>query len=164
MAFDSEGRRLAAGGGPERPGWIGVWDVQTGRAILDFNGHRRDVTEVVFAPDSGSLISSSMDGTVRVWDAETERKIRNIRAHERGLTSMALGTDGRLLVTAGDRVVKFWSVDEWRELGSLIVHDEDVTRVAISPDGRWLASVHGYKGELALHRLEPKDLFGANRG
>lgn len=41
------------------------------RLIRSLTGHRARVTDVCFAPDDSTIVSSSLDETMRLWNVET---------------------------------------------------------------------------------------------
>lgn len=47
---------------------IQIVDVDTKNLVRKFYGHRNQVTDITFSPDSRWLISSSLDRTIRTWD------------------------------------------------------------------------------------------------
>ncbi len=65
--FSPDGTRLAIGGTwPEHR--IQIWDVATGKLIVEFSGHKSDVESVAFSPNGALLASGSFDGTILLWD------------------------------------------------------------------------------------------------
>lgn len=63
------------------------------------------------------------------------------RGHEGPVTSLAVSSDGRLVVTGSrDDTARLWDAATGEELRCLRGHTDDVTSVAFSPDGRWVAS------------------------
>jgi hypothetical protein len=66
IAFSPDGTRLAAAGGTV----IRVWDTE-GKPLFVFRGHLGNVSDLAFAPDGRTLVSTSEDGTALVWDVVT---------------------------------------------------------------------------------------------
>ena len=63
VAFTSDGKKLASGGG-EQAGSVILWDVSQKRDIANFSGHDALVESVAFSSD-GLLASASRDGTIK---------------------------------------------------------------------------------------------------
>jgi WD40 repeat protein len=63
VAFLPDGEYLATGAG----GVIHIWRISSEVALCTIRGHRGDIDEMIFSPDSRLLISHSEDGTVRIW-------------------------------------------------------------------------------------------------
>ena len=89
-----------------------LWDLQTGNAIRDFQGHSRGVTALCWLPDSETFVSGSLDHSLRVWDADTGALIRSLSQHTGAIYALALhpSTEGLPMVasSASDRTIRFW--------------------------------------------------------
>jgi WD40 repeat protein len=66
IAFSPDGRTLATAAVKDRH--IRLWDVFTGKAVGNLEGHRGPVLCLAFSPDGQTLASGSADTTVLLWD------------------------------------------------------------------------------------------------
>lgn len=102
-------------------------------------GHLATVRDVAWHPQSRSLATASVDGTIRVWNIDGTAGLV-IEGHEAPVNAVAWSPDGQLLA-AGDenRIVRFWNSDGTP--GPVLTgHHGAISRVRWSPDGKWLAS------------------------
>jgi WD40 repeat protein len=80
VAFSSDGRLLASGGGGSDKHGVRaellLWDTATGNRLAVLEGHKHVVYSVAFSPDGKRLASGGSDGTVKVWNVEAFLKQR----------------------------------------------------------------------------------------
>ena len=55
-----------------------VWTPATGMCFVTFTEHSAPVTALAFLPNSGAVVSASLDGTVRAWDLLRYRNFRTL--------------------------------------------------------------------------------------
>jgi WD40 repeat protein len=91
-----------------------LWDLDTGRLLRSFQGHKHWVEGVSLSRDGSLLASSSHDGTVRIWDVETGRELMvldhgnrvavwDVAFHPRDSTKIATACD--------DGTLRLWTID-----------------------------------------------------
>ena len=89
-----------------------VWDLPTGTAIEQLEGHSKGVSSLCFLSDKDILVSTGIDQSVRVWDLISGELIRSMNNHTLPVHDLALHpSDAGLpvIVSAGDdRTVRFW--------------------------------------------------------
>jgi WD40 repeat protein len=149
IAFSPDGAVLAV----VADGMVSLWDPRRGVLLHNLSGHGRGwMSDVVFAPDSKTVLSCSADKTVRVWDVATGRQLqvfsRNVEAR-----SLAITPDGRLAFAGTyDSRVHGWSPDTGAKTAVLEVAGADRgTCVSVSADGRWLAA--GTNAEVKVWKI-----------
>jgi RNA polymerase sigma factor (sigma-70 family) len=144
IAMAPDGKTLASG---SRSGGIRVWDAATGKQLQrleghgQVEGHQGAVSNLVFLPDSRSLISAgNEDKTIRVWDVANGKELRQIGKHKSGI-AVALSPDGRTLVSSNElEPVRFWNAISGDELRQADPASGNPWTVAFSPDGTKLAT------------------------
>jgi formylglycine-generating enzyme required for sulfatase activity len=117
---------------------IRLWDVETGREVRRFDGHRDPVWCVRFFPTGdksvscgGRNYSNGSDNSIRFWDVETGRELD--RFSESGPTcfrNLTVSPDGKMLLSAGapDDGVRLWDLRLRRELRQFkgqVAHEDD---------------------------------------
>lgn len=98
--FGQDQLLLATGLGNGR---IKIWDVYTGKLLLNLMDHTEIVRDLTFAPD-GSLIlvSASRDKTLRVWDLKDDGNMMKVlRGHQNWVYCCAFSPDSSILCSVG---------------------------------------------------------------
>ena len=89
-----------------------VWDLPTGTAIKQLEGHSKGVSSLCFLSDKDILVSTGIDQSVRVWDLVSGELIRSMNNHTLPVHDLALHPNDAglpVIVSAGDdRTVRFW--------------------------------------------------------
>src|SRR5262249_55174490 len=68
VAFDPDGRMLAAGG---RCGEIRLYEIAAAKELATLSGHAGWIISLAYSLDGKTLASASHDGTVKIWDVAT---------------------------------------------------------------------------------------------
>ncbi|AFY83830.1 CHAT domain-containing protein [Oscillatoria acuminata] len=152
IAFNHDGKYIASGHNVDST--IKVWDVQREKIIATLRGHVWAVQSVIFHPQDGSIISSSLDGTIKIWNPEEEQLIQTLVGPSGWLSpaqswfsrdvevySLAMSSDGEFLASGGkEDVIKIWRWPDRQLQQTLKGHSDTIQAIAIAPDGNTLAS------------------------
>jgi WD40 repeat protein len=165
VVFSPDGRWLATACGDNWvnvPGEVTLWEARTGKELARV-GHGGPIESAAFAPNSRTLATANMDGTIKLWDIEPatgQLQARlTLRAHSGLVCCIAFAPDGRTLASAGrDATIKLWDPQQGQNLATLQGHASSVMAVAFAPDGQTLAS-GSYYGTVKLWRTaaRPRD-------
>jgi WD40 repeat protein len=127
--------------------------------VASWQAHTGAVYDVALAADGQLLATSSLDGTVRLWQAPFGEPIAHagdsavvplsggwrlqatLQGHTSAVWSVALSTDGHLLVSGStEGTIRLWDARSARPLATLQGHSGHIYGVALSADAQLLAS------------------------
>jgi WD40 repeat protein/serine/threonine protein kinase len=135
VAYSPDGKRLAGAGLFREPGKqedkhkVKVWDAQTGKELLVFEG---GWDRVIFSPDGKRLAAPSRE-EIKLWDTQTGQVIQSFKG---GNGWLAFSPDGKRLAASSREETKLWDTQTGEVLRSFKGRD---TTSAFSPDGKRLA-------------------------
>lgn len=124
-------------------GRIKIWDVYTGKLLLNLMDHTDIVRDLTFAPDGSLvLVSASRDKTLRVWDLKDDgNMVKVLRGHQNWVYCSAFSPDSSVLCSVGaGKAVFLWDMDKYTLIRKLEGHHNDVVSCEFSPDGALLAT------------------------
>jgi WD40 repeat protein len=139
---------LLAGAGSQSR--VIVWDVQSGRQVLEFTKTDPEPS-VAFSPDGKLLAAAMHDGAVCLWAIPSGKMVGTLRGHIQAIRGIAFSPDGKTLATGGDdRKVKLWNIGTQHEVATLELLKGGCRSVRFSPDGRTLAAGHILGAEVEI--------------
>ncbi len=155
VAFSPDGKTLAVVSTltGERVGLSGVgharlWDVDSGKDLIELKGDPGPVWQVSFAPNGKLVATGGADGNVRLWDPATGKELAKLNLGTPVVNALAFSSDGKLIGASGgnklraDRpgVLKVWELETRKEHCELSGHETNVRTLAFSPDSTRLAA------------------------
>ena len=123
LAFSADGRCVLSGSDDQT---AQLWDAQTGKELVAFEGHTGPVTSVALSPDGRLALTGSEDRTARLWDLVTDAS-RPLAGHTDKVVFAGFSADGRRLIV----------VDH---LAQIATHYDDLPRNELGLRA-WLAQV-----------------------
>jgi len=101
LAWSGQGRFLAIGCIDAR---TYIWDLVNHSLHATLNGHRQDITQVIFAKMDRLIVTTAVDGSIRFWDPDSGSE--QLAINEYGAEPvLQLSKDGSLLATTD------WTLD-----------------------------------------------------
>jgi WD40 repeat protein len=98
IALSPDGRKVVGGSGDG----VKLWDIDTGKAIAEWTGHKKAVRSVCWSRDSQQVANGSYDGTAREWDVEKGETILGpIDTGHKRVSRVIYSTDMTMFATAG---------------------------------------------------------------
>lgn len=144
LAFDADGRRLAAGGSD---GAVLLWRVSaTGvqPAAASQSVQPSEINVIAFTPGGGQLATGAEDSTLALWETDALILGQTFTEHRSGVVSLAFcAVDGRARLFSSDRdgqVVARLTLDDQRHTRSLMESFRTRRYLAVTPDCARLAT------------------------
>ncbi|HMY71875.1 MAG TPA: hypothetical protein PLQ88_08565, partial [Blastocatellia bacterium] len=133
FAFSVDGKYLAIG---FYQGQIVIFEIATGKEVLNFQGRSQQVNGLAYSPDGTKLVSNDLDGLAKLWDVRSGKELMTYRS----TSTAAYSPDGRFWAAGGQNesvmIRDLKTNKDVKTLGS----QKGVMSVVFSPDGKKLAA------------------------
>lgn len=142
LKFSRNGGLLLCGGGVAgASGRVVVWDIASGRRIIEIGDELDEVLAADISSDQTLIALGGPQRVVRIYATETGQLLHEIRKHTDWITTLEFSPDSVLLAT-GDRNggLQVWEGWTGREYLTLKGHTAAVTSVSWRSDSNLLAS------------------------
>lgn len=114
-----------------------LWDVATGRILVDLKGHAMWIKSAMFSPDGKKIVTASWDSTARVWDGITGKLLITLKGSTNYINLAAFSPDGKkIIMGAYDGSAQIWDANSGKRLFNLVGHEDYFRSIAFSPDGK----------------------------
>jgi WD40 repeat protein len=132
---------LAAGGRAANSGRVMVWDVMTGKQLMDLGQEYDTVLAADIRPDLSQVALGGPSRLVKIFSTQSGEAQHKLKKHTDWVTAVAFSPNGQVLASA-DRNggISLWDPDSGQELFTLAGHKAAVTALSWRPDSKLLAS------------------------
>jgi WD40 repeat protein len=138
-AFSRDGARVVTASNDKT---AKVWDTDSGKLVVTFSGHEREVHTAVFSRDGAHVLTASADKTAKLWDATTGKLLAILAGHERDVRTAAFSPDDNRIVTASeDGSARIWDGHSDAQIAVLSGGDKSLESAAFSLDGTRVVTV-----------------------
>lgn len=149
ISVAAKGKRAVSGGDDLV---VRVWDLESGKGLQSFPGHKTKVLSVSAGPEGEYMVSGDQSGIIKVWDLENGDH-SEIKAHSGGVRTLEFYCLGHAIVSGGsDRTVRISEIHTGRELHRYEGHDSAITAASLSNDGRFVL-VGTEDGEVSVWKV-----------
>src|SRR5262249_52013659 len=132
-AFSPDGTKLFTS---DTAGAVSACEVASGKELLSFKGHTKDVLSLALSPDGQTLATGGYDSTLKLWQATTGRELAAFKEPNL-VRAVAFSPDGKRLASGGyDNAARLRDVATGRELAVLRGHTKPILTLAFAPDGK----------------------------
>jgi WD40 repeat protein len=142
VKFSRSGQLLLANGGVgAKSGRVVVWDVVTGKQLMDVGDDYDTILAADIRPDQSQIALGGPSRLVKIWSTKSGELQHKIKKHTDWVTAVAFSPNGQMLATA-DRNggISIWDPDSAQELFTLAGHKAAVTALSWRGDSKLLAS------------------------
>jgi len=156
LAFTAAGDRLYS---TTHGRYLRIWDVAAGKQLQALEMGRTANTAGTLSPDGRLfVVSPGPTYSVQLWDltGPEPRERTRLSSASQGAHLMALASNGKVLVSAGNHRLQVWDVSGKPRLLGRSDDSQDVRVLAFHNDGRTLAT-GGYNGRVRLWDLGNAD-------
>ena len=151
VAFSPDSKKIATAGADRT---IRVFEVETGKLLVQIEDHADWIFAVAFSPDGKRLASASRDKTCKVFDVEKKESLVTFPGHAQPVYTVAFAPDGKAVATGGeDNRIRFWNPDnDARQIREISGFGGTVFRLRFTPDGQAIVACSADK---VVHIMKP---------
>jgi WD40 repeat protein len=116
----------------------------TGKEVLKIKTGESPLSAIMAGSDSKVLVTGHADKMIRIWEVATGKELGVLRGHTGVVMSVAIGSEGKLLMSYGleEKTARVWDLEKQVEVRTFKVEGPGgCNLVAIDGTGKYLAAV-----------------------
>lgn len=133
-----------------------IWDIQTGKMISEFAGHktRSTISYADISSDGNWAVTSSSDKTAKVWEVATGKELLTVD-NNAWIGSAIFSPDASHVLVNNYRLLSYWDIkagtQEW-----MVTSTDEITLTGFSPDNQYC--FFGGKAGFSIKNLKTGDM------
>jgi len=115
-----------------------LWDFETGKTY-NFEGHKKEISNADFIPNTQYVISFSFDKTAKLWSYDGKLKL-SLDGHSQEIYNYSISDNSKLLTFSYDGTGKIWDISKIEE-PKFIGHQNLITKIVTSDSGNYIGTL-----------------------
>lgn len=146
ILFSKDSRTVITG---SYDGVVKSWEVETGKLLQTFKGHKDRITSLGVSPEGKTLATGSRDKRFKLWDLETGKLLLTSANNKNWVHLLSFSPDGKKILSLTDNQVFIWETSTGQLLEQMKSPGELSTR--FSPDWRFVITPDKKEKTLGLY-------------
>lgn len=116
-----------------------MWEVKTGKPVVEFAGHRKAVISFSLSPDEKQIASGGGEGDVIIWEKKSGTATTILKGHSSPVFDVRWSPDqSRLVSTSWDGQVLVWDVQTGKAISRIYWQNASAYSATFTKDGLYL--------------------------
>ena len=144
VAYSPDGHTIATGCDD---GIARLWDVASGRIIIEFRGHVFGISCLTFSPDGTKIATGADDAITQVWDVASGKQLQHLQGSIQEsywghrIQSVAFSPNGeRIATTLEDGIGHIWDIASGKEIATLLKEHVHIKSMRFTDDNEAVIS------------------------
>lgn len=133
-------------------GVVKSWDVETGRLLNVFKGHKDRIESLALSPDEKILATGSRDKRVKLWSIESGKLLITSGKNNDDVSSLSFSPDGKKILSMTEERTFIWETATGKLLEQM--SDIGLENAGFSSDWRFVFIMDRKKNTIRLYKYK----------